>query len=76
VILFPSQFSGPVSQHPVPFEASSVPLVSSHRYSALAVWSPLARQNGALTGRRQNSGEEYAQLRMMAAIHDWTSKSL
>ena len=27
--------------------------MSGHRYSALAVWSPLARQNGALTGRLQ-----------------------
>ena len=27
--------------------------MSGHRYSALAVWSPLARQYGALTGRLQ-----------------------
>jgi hypothetical protein len=29
--------------------------MSHHRYSALAVWSPLARQNGVLTGRRQHA---------------------
>jgi hypothetical protein len=33
---------------------SSVRLVSAHRYSALAAWSPLARQNGSLPRRRQH----------------------
>ena len=33
-------------------ETSLVWLVSSHRYSPLAAWSPLARQNGSLPSRR------------------------
>jgi hypothetical protein len=36
----------------VSFETSSVRQVSSHRYSTLAAWSPLTRQNGSLPGRR------------------------
>jgi hypothetical protein len=34
------------------FEASSVRLVSGHRYSAMAAWPLLARQNGSLPRRR------------------------
>jgi hypothetical protein len=49
----------PVSQHPFPLKPVQS-LVSGHRYSALAVWSPLARQNGALTGRRQHASLSHA----------------
>jgi hypothetical protein len=36
----------------VSFETSSVRLVSTHRYSALAARSPLDRQNGSFPRRR------------------------
>jgi hypothetical protein len=36
----------------VSFETSSARLMSSQRYSALAAWSPLPRQNGSLPHRR------------------------
>jgi hypothetical protein len=43
-------FAGPATI--ASLETSSVRLVPSHRYSALAAWSPLARQNGSLPDRR------------------------
>ena len=36
----------------VSFETSLAGLMSSQRYSALAAWSPLPRQNGSLPHRR------------------------
>jgi hypothetical protein len=54
--LFPASGGAVVtsaSQAPiVSFETSSVRLVSTHRYSALAARSPLDRQNGSLPRRR------------------------
>jgi len=54
--LFPRHGGAVVTFFPpvtvVSFEISSGWLVAIHRYSPLAEWSPLARQNGTLPRRR------------------------